>query len=53
MWITDGNYWLFRDGENRFNNLKSNFFKEDYNLLNYNLLRIKLPLLLDEIRNKY
>jgi len=39
IWITDGNYWLLKDGENRYNNLKQNFFKKDYELLNYNLFK--------------
>jgi len=43
IWITDGNYWLSREGEERFNNLKMNFFKEEYELLNYNLFKEYLP----------
>jgi len=39
MWITDGNYWLTKDGENRYKNLKERHFTKDYELLNYNLLR--------------
>ncbi len=39
MWVTDGNYWLTKDGENRYKNLKERYFTKDYELLNYNLLR--------------
>lgn len=39
IWITDGNYWLTKEGENRYNNLKNNHFTKDYELLNYNLLK--------------
>lgn len=39
LWITDGNYWLTSDGESRFKNCLDYF--ED-NLLNYNLLKLKL-----------
>lgn len=49
-WITDGNYWLTNDGELRFKNLKQNYFKGDYELLNYNLFRELLPSLLSEIK---
>lgn len=48
IWITDGNYWLSKDGNNRFMNLKTNYFKEDYELLNYNLFKIHLPILLSK-----
>ena len=43
MWLTDGNYWLSSGGEGRFNNLKDNYFKGPFELLNYNLLREVLP----------
>lgn len=43
MWITDGNYWLSKDGEARFVNLKNNFFKEEFQLLNYKLFQEALP----------
>jgi len=43
MWITDGNYWLSKDGEARFINLKNNFFKEEFQLLNYKLFQEALP----------
>lgn len=43
IWITDGNYWLSRDGEGRFTNLKNNYFKDEFELLNYNLFREALP----------
>lgn len=43
MWITDGNYWLSPDGESRFINLKTNFFKGDLELLNYKMLQESLP----------
>ena len=48
MWLTDGNYWLSSGGEGRFNNLKANYFKGPFELLNYNLLREVLP----EIKKK-
>ncbi len=37
-WVTDGNFWLTKEGEELFNNLKNNYFKLDHNLLNYNLM---------------
>ncbi len=43
IWITDGNYWLSKDGEARFVNLKNNFFKEEFQLLNYKLFQEALP----------
>ncbi|MHB8231802.1 MAG: DpnII family type II restriction endonuclease [bacterium] len=51
-WITDGNYWLLRDGKERFNNLKSNYFKNDYELLNYNLLKDFLPDIMKQIKSE-
>jgi len=51
MWITDGNYWLSRDGENRFTNLKTNYFTSELELLNYNLLREHLPKIKEMICN--
>ena len=42
VWITDGNYWLSKDGENRFTNLKTNYFTNEFEILNYNLLRERL-----------
>ena len=42
IWITDGNYWLIKDGEKRFDNLKKNYFKNRYELLNYNLFKENL-----------
>lgn len=39
MWVTDGNYWLSKDGESRFSNLKENYFQNDLELLNFNLLK--------------
>jgi len=48
IWITDGNYWLTKDGENRFNNLKNNYFENEYDILNYNLLKMKLPYILKD-----
>lgn len=39
IWITDGNYWLMKDGETSFRNLKQNYFKSKHGLLNYNLFR--------------
>lgn len=41
-WITDGNYWLSKNGEERFNNLKSNYFTKWFELLNYNLFQDKI-----------
>lgn len=35
IWVTDGSYWLTKDGEQRYKNLK-NFFDKDYELQNYN-----------------
>jgi len=49
MWITDGNYWLSKDGENRFTNLKKNYFKGDFELLNYNLFKHTLSKIKDTI----
>jgi len=49
IWITDGNYWLSKDGENRFNNLKKNYFKADFELLNYNLFRNTLAIIKNNI----
>ena len=45
IWITDGNYWLSKDGEARFRNLKTNFFKEEFQLLNYKMFQeaLKAP----------
>jgi len=51
IWVTDGNYWLTSDGEKRYNNLKGNYFKADHELLNYNLFKEKLPILLEAIKN--
>jgi hypothetical protein len=50
-WITDGNYWLSKDGENRFTNLKTNYFTNEFELLNYNLLRECLPKIKEAMRN--
>jgi hypothetical protein len=51
MWITDGNYWLSKDGENRFNNLKTSYFKKDWEIINYNLFRECLPKIKEMIAN--
>ena len=51
IWITDGNYWLTRDGENRFKNLKTNYFKNKYTLLNYNLFKDNLAEIRKEMQN--
>ncbi|MCL4497382.1 MAG: type II restriction endonuclease [Deltaproteobacteria bacterium] len=51
-WITDGNYWLLKYAESRFNNLKSNYFKNDYELLNYNLFRDFLPDIMKQIQSE-
>ncbi len=51
-WITDGNYWLLKDAGSRFNNLKSNYFKNDYELLNYNLFRDFLPDIMKQIQSE-
>lgn len=54
IWITDGNYWLTGEGEDRYNNLKSKFFTGNYELLNYNLFRVHLPSIKNAIRqNKF
>lgn len=37
-WISDGNFWLTIEGEKLFNNIKQNYFGEDIEILNYNLL---------------
>lgn len=37
IWITDGNHWLTLEGEKDFQNLKDNYFKEDWQLINFNL----------------
>lgn len=52
LWVTDGNYWLTKDGENRFENLKKNYFKGDYELLNYNLLKTHLTEIKDKMENE-
>lgn len=49
IWITDGNYWLSTDGENRFKNLKNNYFRGNFELLNYNLFRDTLPKIKESI----
>jgi len=36
-WITDGNLWLTKTGESTYNNIKSQFFKEKYDLLTFTL----------------
>jgi len=51
MWVTDGNYWLSRGGEGRFDNLKTNFFTGPYDLLNYNLLKKALPDIKESLLN--
>lgn len=43
MWISDGNFWLTKEGENLFTNLKGNYFTEDFQLLNFNYLKLMLP----------
>lgn len=48
-WITDGNFWLTNEGKTLFDNLKSNYFKKDFELLNYNLFKINLDNILNEI----
>ena len=52
LWVTDGNYWLTKDGENRFENLKKNYFKGSYELLNYNLLKTHLTEIKDKMENE-
>lgn len=37
IWITDGNHWLTQEGEKNYINLKTFHFKNDWQLLNYNL----------------
>lgn len=51
LWVSDGNYWLTKDGENRFENLKKNYFKEELELLNYNLLKANLAKIKEKMRN--
>mgnify|MGYP000188550348 CR=1 FL=1 len=51
IWITDGNYWLTKEGENRFKNLKANYFRQKFTLLNYNLFRENLPEIKKEMQN--
>ncbi len=43
IWVTDGNYWLTPGGEDRYNNLKSRFFRKEFGLINYKLLHDLLP----------
>ncbi len=52
LWVTDGNYWLTKDGENRFENLKKNYFKSKYELLNYNLLKANLTEIKEKMENE-
>ena len=52
IWITDGNYWLTSDGEKRYINLKNNYFKKYYNLLNFNLFRENISVIKEEIANE-
>jgi len=52
MWVTDGDYWLTPQGESMFNNLKQNYFNGEYEILNYNILREKLPNLLNEMKDE-
>jgi hypothetical protein len=52
IWITDGNYWLTSDGGKRFINLKNNYFKKYYNLLNLNLFRENIFLIKEEMTNE-
>jgi hypothetical protein len=42
IWITDGNYWLSGDGETRFTNLKTHYFTDPIQLLNFNLFKKSL-----------
>lgn len=51
LWVTDGNYWLTKDGENRFENLKKNYFKDELELLNYNLLKANLAKIKEKMKN--
>jgi len=52
IWITDGNFWLTNNGEKEFRNLKTRYFKQDYNILNYNLLKENLSSILNYIKNE-
>jgi hypothetical protein len=52
LWVTDGNYWLTKDGENRFNNLKRNYFKDELELLNYNLLKVNLGKIKEKMKHE-
>ncbi len=42
IWITDGNYWLSGNGEDRFTNLKTHYFTDPIQLLNFNLFKKSL-----------
>lgn len=46
IWITDGNHWLTLEGEKDYRNLKENFFKENWQLVNYNLFAQEISNLL-------
>lgn len=45
-WISDGNYWLTKEGENRFHELKTKYFINDNDILNYNTFKLFLSELL-------
>lgn len=49
MWISDGNFWLTKEGENLFTNLKKNYFTEEFQILNFNLFRLTLPKIIAQL----
>ena len=50
IWITDGNYWLTKTGENMYRNLRENYFTNDYEILNYNLLKANIQQILQDMK---
>lgn len=47
-WVTDGNHWLYSEGESSFNDLKLRYFTEDWELQNYNLFFEMLPSMINQ-----
>lgn len=52
IWITDGNYWLTKNAEKRFRNLKKNYFKNKHGLLNYNLFKENLNEIKEDMKSE-
>jgi len=50
VWITDGNYWLTKTGENMYKNLRENYFTADHEILNYNLLKANISKILQNMK---